>query len=319
MVSQVSDQELWQQHLLLVDGHTVAVQIHRNANHAPVVLLLHGITGSVDFWPLLLTPEFMSRYTCISVSLPGHAPSLLPEEFGPHNVVPGLFVGQIRSVLDTFCSDRKVHVVGWSTGGFAALAAAAECPNRFHSVTSICGFVRGHWHGSLGILQWLAASGLPDSFFHAVFRVLQTRTRLTYLTLRRYAGRLNSAAAVQTFDLQLTKSECIATLKSLHSESIRIMMAGLRTVDISDELLRIACPATIIYGRLDPVILPEEAALMMASVAQARGIELPEAGHMFFAEAFDTVLQHISETIESASSAADTGRDTQNVTADPRI
>ena len=57
---------------------------------------------------------------------------------------------------------------------------------------------------------------------------------------------------------------------------------------------------------------------MMASVAQARRVELPQAGHMFFAEAFDTVLQHISETIESASSPADSGRDTQSVTADPQ-
>ena len=178
--------------------------------------------------------------------------------------------------------------------------------------------MRGGWRGSLGILQWLAASSLPDSFFHAVFRVLQTRSGLTYLTLRRFAGRLNGAAAVQTFDQQLAKSEFMATLQSLHSDSIHIMMAGLRTVDISDELHRIACPATIIYGGLDPIILPEEAELMMASVAQARRVELPQAGHMFFAEAFDTVLQHISETIESASSPADSGRDTQSVTADPQ-
>ena len=89
----------------------------------------------------------------------------------------------------------------------------------------------------------------------------------------------------------------VETFQSLDAESIRVVMASIRGFDVTDQLARIECPVTVIQGALDSIILPAEAEWIGAHVRNSTAINLPEAGHLFYAEALPQILTHIRTTI----------------------
>lgn len=287
----------WQKTFLDVEGHRIAVRFRNPDSDRPVVVFVHGITGSVDFWPLILPDDFCSAYRCIAVSLPGHAPSVLPEDSAAESLTPSLFAELVRKSLDQLVPGQRAHVVGWSTGGFTALISAALLNDRILSATSISGFVRGHWNGSLGLLQRLAASRFPRQCFSMVFNTLRNRPALLNRVVRKFAGRFRTDAAHREFQDALRMARMVETFQSLDAESIRVVMASIRGFDVTDQLARIECPVTVIQGALDSIILPAEAEWIGAHVRNSTAINLPEAGHLFYAEALPQILTHIRTTI----------------------
>ena len=62
------------------DGHRVAVLSGNPHALGTPLVLLHGIAGTVHFWPALLPPSVRDHHRWYSIDLPGHFPGALRQE-----------------------------------------------------------------------------------------------------------------------------------------------------------------------------------------------------------------------------------------------
>ena len=113
-----------------VHGHEISVVQNAEPQNDLPVVLIHGITLSSNFWPLVVEGHKLQNCRWISVSLPGHYPSTVPETFQQSDVTPQLFADAVAAAIDECFDGQAAHLIGWSTGGFTALATAALHPER---------------------------------------------------------------------------------------------------------------------------------------------------------------------------------------------
>ena len=266
-----------------VDGHRLAVISPREQRSGIPIIFVHGISLSVRFWPNALEELLLDGLNWYSVSLPGHAPSSAPESFCSADVTPSLLSGLMTEVIQShLCADRVV-LVGWSTGGFAALCTAAESPELVAGVASISGYARGQWSGSLGLLQQLASEGVLGRmlFKRAMYRTGRHRAVFDFALS-------NCAADGRSCRRSPGWSRILAPVHDDYARhDPRVMMelfAGLRDIDATPLLSKINAPMLVISGSEDPVIPVAEAQHIAASCPHAQLELVPGAGHMFFAE-----------------------------------
>lgn len=94
----------------------------------PPVLLLHGFTGSQMTWENLIQ-SWKHQFTFIRVDLPGHGKTVTPS---PRSMKT--FSADMIKFLD-YLSYDKIHLIGYSLGGRAALNFTMFYPERVFSLT----------------------------------------------------------------------------------------------------------------------------------------------------------------------------------------
>ncbi|MCB9169343.1 MAG: alpha/beta fold hydrolase [Flavobacteriales bacterium] len=93
------------------------------------ILLLHGALGTKH--QLGFLADCLDHTNCRSITFTGHGDSEVPLE----GLSMEVFLRDIDHALEKV--DGAVHLVGYSMGGYAALAWAAEHPGRVGSVVTI--------------------------------------------------------------------------------------------------------------------------------------------------------------------------------------
>lgn len=96
----------------------------------PPLVLLHGFAGSAQTWAPHLE-AFSGRYTVVALDLLGHGESAAPPD--PKRYAIAHAIEDTLGVLDVLGLGR-VHLLGYSMGGRAALAAAIAAPERVRSL-----------------------------------------------------------------------------------------------------------------------------------------------------------------------------------------
>ena len=111
-------------------GLRLCVRIHRapgrRAGDRPVILLVHGFTGTGDTWRRL-TAALVDHLDVVTVDLPGHGRSTAPGD--PARYAFDRLADDLVAVLDAV-DGRRVIVLGYSMGGRAALKLALRHPER---------------------------------------------------------------------------------------------------------------------------------------------------------------------------------------------
>lgn len=253
----------------------------------------------MQLWPDVLQglPEFRCQ-DCLSVSLPGHWPSTVPAGFSMTDVTPDLFVRTISAAINHAAGDRPVDLIGWSTGGFAALALAAN-PGfgpRVNSVVSLSGFGRGVWHGWLGVWQHLAAWRVHRLSYHVVLRSLQTSESLHVAIASSFLGQRGN----RQLRAALASSSMHHELRQHDPATLQKLMGGIRFLDLTPSLTSIRCPVTIVNGNRDPVILPSEAEHLHRSISGSTLVMLDNVGHMVLTEAPAEVLNQVLQSVKAS-------------------
>jgi pimeloyl-ACP methyl ester carboxylesterase len=261
-------------HYAAVAGHVVAADVQLVASDPrPPVVFLHGVLTSVTIGGLLRAA--VPDLSWIAISLPGHHPGGFVAYGQPGQLTSESFSAPVEALLDELVGDRQVVVVGWSLGGFSALALAAHYPRR---VAGLAGLARGRIGG---ITDGMAAlTGLP-----LVRLVLRTGLGLAaeWPWLHRGTAGLCTAAG---------RSAVIPAevLRAMHADYARHDLAALAAVlaaisrlDVSVLLKNIAVPACIPRVCVGPVVfpgsvIPRKASLAMLAhvIAAARGIRVGE-------------------------------------------
>ena len=97
----------------------------------PPLVLLHGFLGSGKSW-LELAQAFSGNYFCILPDLPGHGENIYLDINSTLNF--DFLTNWLSRSLDEI-PVSKIHLVGYSLGGRAALAFASRYPDRILTLT----------------------------------------------------------------------------------------------------------------------------------------------------------------------------------------
>ena len=121
--------------LLDVGGRSVAVR--DSGGRGPGVLLLHGAGGNLAHWDLVV-PLLPDRFRLVSVDLPAHGASDVPERYSLAGDLAA--VDAVRRSLGL----RDTAVVGHSYGGMLAVALGAAGPDDYRLAVNLDGVGFGH-------------------------------------------------------------------------------------------------------------------------------------------------------------------------------
>src|SRR2546423_5269436 len=125
---------------ITLHGHSVS---YRRAGWGPVVVLIHGITGSSLTWEEVIEP-LAEHYTVVAPDLLGHGESAKPR--GDYSL--GAYASGVRDLLQAIGHDRAT-VVGHSLGGGVAMQFAYQFPERCERLVLVSSGGRGRRGGQL--------------------------------------------------------------------------------------------------------------------------------------------------------------------------
>jgi pimeloyl-ACP methyl ester carboxylesterase len=256
-------------------GHRVCF---RAGGEGPVVVLIHGITGSSAHWEPVM-PVLAERYTVIAPDLLGHGESAKPR--GDYSL--GAYATGIRDLLIAL-EHPTATVVGHSLGGGVAMQFAYQFPERCDRLALLAS-------GGLGaeVHLLLRAAALPGS--ELVLPVLASR--------RMRAAAAWTAALLDKLHLHPGHdlAELAAGIGSLaDSEARQAFLHTLRAVidptgqrvSATDRLhLAEVMPSLILWGERDPIIPVAHAHAAHAAMPGSRLELFAASGH--FPHLDDTV------------------------------
>jgi pimeloyl-ACP methyl ester carboxylesterase len=256
------------QHELVLHGHRVS---YRTAGSGgPVVLLIHGIVGCAEQWDQVV-PLLAERYTVVAPDLLGHGQSAKPR--GDYSL--GAYAACVRDVLVAL-GHRRATVVGHSLGGGVAMQFAYEYPPFAERLVLVSS-------GGLGreVHPMLRAATLPGA---EVVLPLIAHQRL--LGVGRAVGGLIGRLGLQTgTDLaEMARgygSLADAGARQAFIHTLRAVLdIGGQRVSATDRLyLAALLPSLIIWGRQDPLIPVEHAAVAHRGLPNSRLEVFDDAGH----------------------------------------
>ena len=270
-------------HPIHVDGHRLAaLSLNPSAPGSPIILI-HGISASVNFWSAEQFPIFCKNGPTYLLSLPGHYPAVFPPELPLSEISPERIAHLLGTAIQHLVGDQPVTLVGHSTGGFAALCIAAHKPELVGRVASISGFAQGRWIGTLGLSQRLARSG---TIGHLLFKLGYKAPRLNRSVFR--VGWRSHLADAQTLSTYKYFGALIDRFypdyRQIDLEAMLKYFSVMPDIDISDQLCRIQAPTLALTGDRDPTVPPSQTHLIAQKVPKAELAVIPGSGHFLFME-----------------------------------
>src|SRR3954470_4773000 len=227
---------------ITLHGHRMS---YRTAGEGPVVLLVHGITGTSEQWNDVI-PLLAEHYTVVAPDLLGHGQSAKPR--GDYSL--GAYAVAIRDLMIAL-GHQRATVVGHSLGGGIALQFAYEYPVFSERlVVSSSGGLGREVHpllrgatlpGSELVLPLIASRRVLDAgiMVGGVLRRMGLRAAPDLAEMARGYATLGDASARQAF---------LQTLRAV------LEPTGQR-VSATDRLyLADMVPTLILWGRGDPLI-----------------------------------------------------------------
>ncbi|MEA2474458.1 MAG: hypothetical protein QOE06_2373 [Thermoleophilaceae bacterium] len=252
---------------IVLHGHRVS---YRQAGRGPVIVLIHGITGSSDTW-LDTIEELSEHHTVVAPDMLGHGESAKPR--GDYSL--GAYASGIRDLLAALGHDRA-SVVGHSLGGGVAMQMAYQFPERVERLALVSS-------GGLGreVNILLRAAALPGSEFVLPLLTARPIVNLTNAV----AGVVGGLGMRPGADLEeiwrgfSSLSDVEARAAFIHTLRGIIDPGGQR-VSATDRLyLAAEMPSLIVWGERDPVIPFRHGLRANEAMPGSRLVSFPNAGH----------------------------------------
>ncbi len=254
------------------------------------VLVLHGFTGAAESMQCVV-PSLIDRYRVVRLELIGHGGSDAPAREEAWKM--SACAEQISRVVDVLELDRP-HLLGYSMGGRAAIAAAVARPDRFRSLTLIG-----------------ATAGIPDPGLRRE-RIEADRALADRIEGEGIEAFVDAWMALPIFSSQAklgpeararARAERLRNDPTALARSLRGMGAGAQA-PLFDRLARYPGPVLLVVGERDPkfraIATELEAGFRDARVRVIEGAG--HAAHLEAPDAFGAVLRAFLSTIPSAAS-----------------
>jgi pimeloyl-ACP methyl ester carboxylesterase len=236
----------------------------------PVLLLIHGITGSAKQWDEIV-PLLADRYTVIAPDLLGHGESAKPK--GDYSL--GAYAAGVRDLLVAL-GHRRATVVGHSLGGGIAMQFAYEYPPFAERLVLVSS-------GGLGreVSALLRAATLPGAEIvlpiiaseHVLNVGALVGNGLSKLGLRAGTDLAEMARGYASLGDAGARQAFLHTLRSV------IEPTGQR-VSATDRLyLTQILPSLVLWGERDPLIPSDHARSAHEAMPGSRLELFEESGH----------------------------------------
>ena len=274
-----------------IHGHRVA---YRQAGEGPVVLLIHGMAGSMTTWKSVM-PRLAERFTVVAADLPGHGES--DKAIGDCSL--GAFASTLRDLLIALGHERAT-VVGQSLGGGIAMQLAYQYPERCERLVLV-------GSGGLGreVNPLLKALSVPGG--EALIGLGCSRpVRGAIEAVGRLAGRFGLEPDAATREL-LRSHASLADPDTRHA-FFRTLRAVIdhrgQAVSAANRLhLAAEMPTLLVWGDADPIIPPDHADAAHQAIEGSQLEIFPGVGHYPHCEAPERSVAVLGEFIESTTPA----------------
>lgn len=281
-------------------GQRRSVKVHGRsvsyvqAGAGPVLLLIHGIAGSLRTWTEVVEP--LSRVgTVIAVDLPGHGRS----EAAGGDYSLGTLAAGLRDLLVTLGHDRAT-LVGHSLGGGIALQFAYQFPAMTERLVLVSSGGLGH-----EVHPVLRAAAVPGS---------EPFVRLTAHATRALAGAAGRARLPSRVRLPPGVTGTVRAYGSLADAGRRAAFLGSvksvvdvrgQNVQAADRLYLLAdVPILIVWGAADPIIPVRHAVAAHEAMDHSTLCVLDGVGHVVPAEAPDRLTAAVAGFCATTAPAA---------------
>ena len=272
---------------IALHGHRVS---YRRAGWGPVIVLIHGITGSSLTWEDVIEP-LAEHYTVVAPDLLGHGESAKPR--GDYSL--GAYASGVRDLLQAIGHDRAT-VVGHSLGGGVAMQFAYQFPERCERLVLVSS-------GGLGreVHMLLRAAALPGSELvlpllaspGIIGRVDAVGAFLSRLGLRAGADLDELWRGFSSLADGGARAAFIHTLRT-------ILDPGGQRVSATDRLyLAAEMPTLIVWGERDPIIPFRHGLRASELVPGSRFVSFPDAGHFPYRDDPQRFVRELTDFIES--------------------
>lgn len=270
-------------------GHTLTWEEHSQGEHT--LIFIHGYSANRSFWKRDVAR--MARYgRCVSLDLPGHYPAITPLSY--HSLDQELLLDLELNAISEIADGKPVTIVGHSTGGMVALAAAVMIPATVARVIAISPVIWGPLGGFLGLFQrWLRLPGGYPLYWLA-YRMSQLSLRAIKWGIGQgYSG--DAAAYRHNPIAEAGVNAWHPDYCRLQIANLAILLGALETCDIRPLVPQIARPALVVAGVRDPVVPIAQARWLSSQLSAASVLEVPRAGHLPHWEGADLVDQTIDD------------------------
>lgn len=272
--------------------HRVAVLSGNSQAPGTPLIFLHGIAGSVHFWPELLPPSVRNHRRWHSIGLPGHFPG---DSSASDNFTAEAFADVLATVIRTLTPRQTVALIGYSTGGFAALNLAASAPELVSRVLCISGFAVGKWRGPLGRLQSLASHGrMGRSLYAAFWKMFTFNSHVCRRLIWLNAARSRSSAT----DTEPLLNRVVQDTQQQRAAVLARMFVSIRRFDIRLLLREIQVPTLIAGGNCDPIIPYQHTCELASMIRGAELITFRGVGHLFFVECVELFQEMLEDWVD---------------------
>ncbi len=270
-------------HTLTIDQHKLVAHSTASSSNGSPIILLHGITASINFWgsdQLALFSQFGPTY---SLSLPGHYPAKFPDKFPESNITPQMMADVLAQAICQLSEGQKVTVIGHSTGGFAALCLAIYHPEIIERLIIISGFAKGKWIGAFGLNQKMARGHMiRPALFKSSYQVLKWSRFAFRQAWRVHMENHQSLSTYPHLDSIFNKF--YPDYKQLDLEAMLKYFKVMPDIDITSDLFRINVPTLVLTGDQDPTVPSEQSHLIAKKISQAELVVIEGGGHFLFME-----------------------------------
>lgn len=235
---------------------------------APILVLLHGFTGSKENWyPLARALD--GHYHLRIPDLPG---------WGESERKPGAAYGfeeqaaHVAAFIETCDPGHAVILLGHSMGGGIAALCAARHPRRI---------------AKLGLLNAAGVRFADNRFGLAVLAGENPFAVFDAASLHRYLDTVFHLATAKPWIPWPAASALIAQRRAdaaFEQDVLQRIGRDAQALLPGDEAVHIRQPTLLVWGRQDAVIDPSAMALYAARIPQARQVLLDNCGHMSLME-----------------------------------
>ncbi len=258
----------------------------------PVLLIAGWAHGAEAMQPLTVAMAG-SIYAVTSLSLAD--PRICQDEEGEISA----YARTISLHLDK--SGEPACIVGWSTGGIAAIEAAANYREKVAGLVLLSATARFCSANNFSIPQSALLQKPPLFEEEYTAGVDEAVLRVMIRGLKRSPEKVISDFLSQAlYPLRITADELARRTENALKHGANSLIEGLQylaRVDLREALPAIAAPCLIIHGRQDRIV-PWEAAQYLVSKLPVSNVEfMPSAGHSLIEQCGNGLINRIEQFV----------------------
>lgn len=263
-------------------GHQLAYTYHNREKSGPVIIFLHGMSGSVRFWRTLVPRGIKKDHPYVLLSLPMHSPCTFPDNLTCEDLSSEYLHQLLDGALQQIISDQSYILVGYSFGGFWAFNHAAHLPPRLKAVVGISTFANGMHPEMTPRLCMLSEGSWMERLGFQVSRLL-IKTHpffLDWITKQQ----LQNKRTIERFDYYATLYNIYEDVCKHDISGLQILCEAAASINLLKQLREVQVPTLSMITKKD-ITVPYACQLELSNqLPNNNKIIFEQSGHVPFSD-----------------------------------